>query len=185
MARTALELGCGVRCPETKDFGKVDLADIQAPGVTYKFDFNKKFPIRDNSYDFIWAHHVLEHVWNIEGCMNEIWRILKPGGVLEAHMPHYLHPAAWGDMTHRRGVSRTFFHNIDVTWSKPDKYSKAVFSDTTGKVSCFAHSSKGVGKAANRILSFVGNRFPRLYERFLIHFMGAPEEIIFRLKAVK
>lgn len=45
------------------------------------------FPVKDNSVDLIVSSSVLEHVINPEKCVNEIFRILKPGGKIYAEIP--------------------------------------------------------------------------------------------------
>jgi SAM-dependent methyltransferase len=42
-------------------------------------------PLPDNTYDLIFASHVIEHIpWmNTERALKEVYRILKPGGVFE------------------------------------------------------------------------------------------------------
>ncbi len=45
-----------------------------------KHDISKKFPLRNNSFDVIHANQVIEHLWNTDLLLSEIYRILKPGG---------------------------------------------------------------------------------------------------------
>jgi predicted SAM-dependent methyltransferase len=43
----------------------------------------------DATFDGIECHHVLEHLlpWDARGAVRELWRVLRPGGVLEASVP--------------------------------------------------------------------------------------------------
>lgn len=45
------------------------------------------WPFEDNSYDEITAVHLVEHLVDLVGFMNECWRILKPGGALYVVTP--------------------------------------------------------------------------------------------------
>jgi predicted SAM-dependent methyltransferase len=70
--------------PET--FG-IDIQDL--PGVDLVADLNEKFPIPDNTFDFAIAKDFLEHI-DQKKCiqmMEEIYRILKPGGHLIFDVP--------------------------------------------------------------------------------------------------
>lgn len=50
---------------------------------------HEDLPIGDDTYDLIHAAHVLEHIdhWRVVEALKETLRILKPGGILEVHVP--------------------------------------------------------------------------------------------------
>jgi len=54
-------------------------ADIVSPIADIHIDITK-IPLNDNSYDIVFANHVLEHVTDDIAAMKEIFRILKPEG---------------------------------------------------------------------------------------------------------
>ncbi len=74
-----LNLGCGKK--PISGYLNVDIygGDIIANA--------ESLPFRNESFNFILASHVLEHVSNLQNSMKEIHRILKPGGILEARVP--------------------------------------------------------------------------------------------------
>ena len=43
---------------------------------------------RDNSLDFVFSSHVLEHLDDTAGALSEWWRVIKPGGHLVLYLPH-------------------------------------------------------------------------------------------------
>ncbi len=45
-----------------------------------KFDLNKKFEFQDNFFDCIHANQVIEHLYDSDSFLKEIYRILKKGG---------------------------------------------------------------------------------------------------------
>jgi len=45
-----------------------------------KFDLNKKFDYPDNYFDVVHANQVIEHLYNSDNFISELYRILKPGG---------------------------------------------------------------------------------------------------------
>ena len=53
--------------------------DLESPLADIHFDLHK-IPLEDNQYDVIFCNHVMEHVENDVQCMQELLRIMKPGG---------------------------------------------------------------------------------------------------------
>lgn len=52
-------------------------------------------PFADNSFDKILMTEVLEHLADDRGALREIFRVLKPGGVLALSVPHANYPFWW------------------------------------------------------------------------------------------
>jgi len=80
-----LEIGCGgSRLP---GFETLDI--VGGPNVDYVYDAAKPLPFKDNTFDLIYASHVLEHIpwYKTEEVLKEWVRILKPGGQLEIWVP--------------------------------------------------------------------------------------------------
>ncbi len=48
----------------------------------------EKLPFDDSSFDYVVTSHVLEHIWDLIGCFDEMRRILKPGGMMVHVLPH-------------------------------------------------------------------------------------------------
>jgi len=80
--------------------------DIKYNNRIRKCDLNKdKLPFKDNFFDFIQAHAIIEHLSNVHNFMKEIKRVLKPGGKLSI-MTYILNWRSrnifWYDATHVR-----------------------------------------------------------------------------------
>lgn len=76
MKRT-LNVGCG------NDFECTDRIDMyKTPATTKVVDLNKKFPYKDNTFSYIKARSILEHLKNVGHFIDECYRVLKPGGKL-------------------------------------------------------------------------------------------------------
>ena len=56
-----------------------DTIDINSPLAKIKADICD-LPIKENTYDFILCNHVLEHVFDDNKAMSELYRVLKKGG---------------------------------------------------------------------------------------------------------
>ena len=51
-------------------------------------DANDPFPLKDASYDVVFANEVIEHIHNYTGCIREAARVLKPNGLLLMKTPN-------------------------------------------------------------------------------------------------
>lgn len=98
--------GALVRWVERYGFAKADGIDVnplyaeagniyaQQMGMPVKLTtgFGENIPFPDNSFDFIFTHDVMEHVRSVEATMDELYRVLKPGGKLLCVFPQFLQP---------------------------------------------------------------------------------------------
>jgi len=94
-----LELGCG---PRKRIPGAIttDLLDYECVDIVGEvFSVLKQFP--DDSVDYIYSFHFVEHVGDLALFMGEIQRILRKGGVLEVIVPHFSNPHFYSDYTHK------------------------------------------------------------------------------------
>jgi SAM-dependent methyltransferase len=69
-----------------KQFREYESADISMKNVNHNADL-QQLPFDDQSYDFVFASHVLEHVQNDEKAISEIRRILRPNGIAILPVP--------------------------------------------------------------------------------------------------
>lgn len=70
----------------SQKFGRYESADLNMVDVDHNVDL-LKLPFPDNSYDFVFASHVLEHIRDDEGAIAELRRILKPNGIAILPVP--------------------------------------------------------------------------------------------------
>lgn len=58
-------------------------------GKNIYLDVTKRFPFNDNTFDYVFAEHLIEHVIYVQGVfmLNECHRILKPGGIFRCATP--------------------------------------------------------------------------------------------------
>lgn len=69
-----------------RQFPKYETADLFMKDVDHRVDI-ENLPFTDGSYDFVFASHVLEHVWDDKKAIREIRRILRPNGVAILPVP--------------------------------------------------------------------------------------------------
>lgn len=63
--------------------------DLNSPLADVKADICN-LPFTDNEYDVIFCNHVLEHIPNDTKAMQELYRVLKPGGMAILQIPQDL-----------------------------------------------------------------------------------------------
>jgi SAM-dependent methyltransferase len=114
-----LDLGCGAtpRNPYRRDeLHGIDVAPRHEPGRFQVHQGNLAIdgmPFADDHFDSVSAYDFFEHVPRVlptaDGratrfpfveLMNEVWRVLRPGGLLYALTPAYPAPEAFQDPTH-------------------------------------------------------------------------------------
>lgn len=91
-----VDLGCGPR--KADGFIGVDVSLV--PGVDIVADLNRRFPFADSSVDYVRAHDTVEHLHDRIHTMNEIWRVCKPGAVVDIRVPSTDGRGAFQDPTY-------------------------------------------------------------------------------------
>jgi len=171
-----LHLGCGRIIKK----GYLNLDIKKLPGVDVIHDLTKyPYPFKDNTFDLIEMHHVLEHLNEPLKVLEELWRISKPGGKIIIAVPHWSHFTAWGDFTHMKYYSSAAF--IYYENNDPKYYSdKMNFKVLEKKFTATRINSKWINPFLNPIL----NLSPILTELILCKFLPV-SQIIFKLRVIK
>lgn len=153
-----LQLGCGT----SKRAGAIGVDVLPLPGVDVVHNLNSfPYPFADGEFDLVIAEHVLEHLDNLMEVMEEIHKILKPGGRLEITCPHFSSADTFTDITHKHFItSRSFDYFVNGADLFKYQYSqKARF-----KIVC-----KELGPRPWPIIlkpiAYLINKFPVFYER--------------------
>src|SRR5262245_56125586 len=90
-----LNLGC---CDAPlAGFINVDL--FPGPGIE-RVDLREPWPWPDSSVEYVRAWDIIEHLPDKIFTMNELWRVLIPGGMAEIVVPTTDGSGAWQDPTH-------------------------------------------------------------------------------------
>lgn len=112
-----LNVGCGNEhlVANSKDnvVVNIDLNDDVQCEWTMDLE-TEDFPFMDNEVFGIIAKHVVEHIWHRDRFMNEMWRVLKPGGKIYIETPKAGTDSYWKDPTHVSGwIMKTFRYYCD------------------------------------------------------------------------
>lgn len=80
-----LNIGCG----QHRLDGWVNIDTASFPSVDMIHDARTRFPYLDNSIDFVFSEHFIEHISLENGIIffTEMYRLLKPGGVIRTAAP--------------------------------------------------------------------------------------------------
>lgn len=126
----ALDIGCGLKPKNPFNAVEVYGIDVRddADANIVKADLVvDPIPFPDDAFDFVTAHDFLEHVPRLiyvpqrrnafVEVMNEVWRVLKPGGHFMSFTPAYPHPEAFRDPTHVNIITdqtfTAYFDNVN------------------------------------------------------------------------
>ena len=127
---TELLLGCGRDRTKRiiangvknwKDLVTLDCNPDHKPDILWDLE-RFPYPLASDFYDEIHAYEVLEHTGRQGDYhfffrqFSELWRIMKPGGLLVATVPSYKSMWAWGDPSHTRVLtsgSLTFLSQLE------------------------------------------------------------------------
>lgn len=112
-----LDFGCG---PHPREgFEGVDSIPFDGK-VTHVVDLTvTPYPWADNSVSEAHASHFLEHLTAEQRCgfLNELYRVLVPGGTCQIIVPHWASCRAYGDPTHQwPPISEFFWYYLSKTW---------------------------------------------------------------------
>lgn len=116
-----LNIGCGKDIlPNCVNHDIVKFCD----GVDVVHDLNVfPWPWGDDEFDEVIAKSVLEHLdCDLVCSLNEIWRILKPGGLVTLKLPHWQADVSWWDPTHRWKFSLMSFEQFDPSTERGKEY---------------------------------------------------------------
>jgi len=130
-----LDVGCGVnkfpgsigidRNPRTKADVIVELDRFP-------------YPFPDGVFDEVRAIHVIEHVSDVIGTMEEFHRLLRPGGRVVLETPHYTDFSSFCDPTHKWHLNSYSFRYFGEDNAGFGYYSGARFREISVRVKLLA-----------------------------------------------
>jgi len=117
------KIDLGARLNPAEGYKTVDLhdADIDC-------DLNGKWDLEDNSVGILRAYDVFEHLKDPIHTMNEVYRVLAHGGILDLQVPSTSSKAAFRDPTH---VS--FWNDESIWYYTKEQYAKYIQPQYKGR----------------------------------------------------
>lgn len=113
-----LDFGCGKNPRE--GFTGVDNIDF---GQKFIVDLTQPWPWKDASVEEAHASHFIEHLTAQQRVhfVNELYRVLTPGGKCQIIVPYWASGRAYGDMTHQwPPVAEMWFYYLLRAWRLGD-----------------------------------------------------------------
>lgn len=93
-----IDIGCGDR--KTEDAVGVDVCML--PGVDVVHDLNSfPYPFKNKSFDRVVMNNIIEHLDDPIRVMQEVYRILAPGGVVHIEVVYWNHRHSASDPQHK------------------------------------------------------------------------------------
>ncbi|HXT19617.1 MAG TPA: methyltransferase domain-containing protein [Thermoanaerobaculia bacterium] len=170
-----LHLGCG------RDVrpGYLNVDRVPLRGVDVVLDLESPLPFADATFDEVFSSHVLEHVDRFMELMAELHRISAPGARLRHFVPHLSFFGSYTDPTHRRTFG---YHSFDYFADDGDYnfYTPTRFRIVAREIR-FYWINNTRRRVRGRVLTWLINRAPLLYERFLCWMLPA-NEVYFELE---
>lgn len=167
-----LNLGCG------RDLRPNCLNVDRSPsvGADLVFDLeDRPYPLPDGHFERIWALDVVEHLQDVTGFVEEVHRILRPGGIVEITTPHFSCANSFSDPTHKQHLG-CFSFDYFLEGHRLAYYSRARF-ELVERCLVFPSTRLDglVSRWANRHLALYERRFAWIWPAWFL---------IFKLRAV-
>ncbi|MBV1776441.1 class I SAM-dependent methyltransferase [Burkholderiaceae bacterium DAT-1] len=121
-ATKTLDLGCGPNPRNLFNAAEVygiDIRESDNPNIKAADLAIEPIPFPDNHFEFVTAHDFIEHIPRVIymphrrfpfiELMNEVYRVLKPGGMFLSFTPAYPHGEAFRDPTHVNIITEQTF----------------------------------------------------------------------------
>ncbi len=157
------------------------LADLK-PDVVHNLD-EFPYPFADESFEEIFASHVLEHLKDPFAAMREWRRLLKPGGKLIIRVPHFSRGFTHPD--HKRGFDVSFplyFNPKMKPWffgTHFDLQSMRLHWNGQPYLKSYVASPPVVflSRVVGATIDAVANLFPMVFSRLFVFWVGGFEEV--------
>lgn len=109
-----MKIYLGAGSHRLEGFTHIDIVPL--PGIDYVCDITKGLPFEDNSIDEVYSQDFLEHIPQDKAVfvINEICRVLKPGGRMEHKVPNAGTRNDFASPTHLSHWNLTTFDFFDV-----------------------------------------------------------------------
>ena len=177
--KNKLHLGCGrIILP---GFLNVDFETYGAKGDVVHDLTKFPYPFKSSTFDYVFMHHVLEHLDDVIKTLNELHRITKKGGIVEIHVPHFACNTALTHITHKRAFS---YYSFDLFENATEEYGQKRFRIVRRRF-VYTDSRNWPMRIIGGIIDLLSNVAPRLYERVWCYWVGGSHEITFELEVVK
>ncbi len=181
LKKKCLNLGCGTDIKMgDKRHTWINIDKIYRLGVDIKYDLNKlPYPFKDNTFDYIYASHILEHLTpSIYSIIEELIRISKDKGIIKIIVPHYTSSGYFSEGHIQSFKYNSFFvRNDNTSIERISTYSKIIKEQTK-----IVFDKK---LFFNYLVEPIMNRIPKIYENTFLKYLFPASEYRFTLRVNK
>jgi SAM-dependent methyltransferase len=129
--KRVLDVGCGIN----KYPGAIGIDSNPVSRADVIVNLEKfPWPFVAGSFENVRAIHVIEHLTDVVGAMEEFHRLLRPGGVLRIETPHYTDYSSFCDPTHKQHLNSFSFRYFGEKHGGFGYYSQARFREKSVRV---------------------------------------------------
>lgn len=97
-----LDVGCGDK--KTPGAIGIDIAGLSGVDIVHDLDC-LPWPVETASYDKVVMLNIIEHLTDTIKTMGEVYRILKPGGIVHIETVYWNHKYTWSDPQHKHAFT--------------------------------------------------------------------------------
>jgi len=163
---TIYNLGSGhSRYPNVKG---IDLLADRGADIVHNLD-SAPWPIADSSVDLLVSFQTFEHLSDLVVAMQEVHRVLKPGGQLVVEVPYFRHPGAFQDPTHKHFFTAVTMEYFCRTAKRGPVYTTFAFTQK-GFWYGWPRSNSFLARMAKQLIT----RHHHAYDRFWSIFFPVP-----------
>ena len=105
------------------DWFNVDKTGRFGPDLVHDLNV-MPWPLETEAFEHVRAFDILEHLDHPLAVMEEIWRVLIPGGHCYIHTANWRYPNAYIDLTHKRPFDIDTFDLFDLDTPYGQKYAE-------------------------------------------------------------
>lgn len=176
-----LNVGCGKAKHDFPEVGVatevvgIDISPQSQADLLHDLD-RLPWPLESDRFDLIIMQDIIEHLDDVPGVLNEIWRIGADRCRVRIRTPHFSSWYAYNDPTHRRFFGAYVFDGFLVS-SVNDLYAEGTYRMIRREI-LFPKVWRITGVA------WMANRFTHRWEQ-LFAFLFRAENLAFELEVVK
>lgn len=182
-SKSILDVGCG----QNKFAGAIGIDSNPRSHADVIHDLGAfPYPFDTDQFDEVICRHVIEHVPDVLGLINELHRITKSGGRLKIVTPHYSNPDWATDPTHRNHFNSYSFNCFLKDKTPFPFYTDAELRPIKTHVSLAnLWRALGLELVVNLDQHWPALRFTRKFWEFYLSTIFRGKELSFELEVVK
>ena len=120
MTELKYKLNLGAGYSPLPDMINVDIAPLEGINVVHNLEVFP-WPWPDESVEEVFSSHFLEHIHDIFGFFNELYRVMKVGAKAKFITPYGGSVRAWQDPTHVRPIFPQTYQYLNRKWREDNK----------------------------------------------------------------